>query len=161
MAYKRILVPVDGSPTSNAGLDEALKLARSDRAQIRLVHIIDDTVAFNTGDGAGVNYVLDALRKSAEEVLSSSTERARRAKLQPETELIENATGRVADAIVDRAKRWRADLIVMGTHGRRGFNRLLIGSNAELVVRHSAVPVLLVPSAGTPAHRARGHLANR
>ena len=75
----------------------------------------------------------------------------RRARLAAETELVENAAGRVADVIVEHAKRWRADLIVMGTHGRRGFNRLLIGSNAELVVRHSPVPVLLVPApAGAP-----------
>ena len=153
MTYKRILVPVDGSPTSNGGLDEAMRLARAGSSKIRLLHIVDDTVAFNTGDGAGVNYVLDALRKSAEEALSSAAERVRRARIEPETELVENATGRVADAIVERAKRWRADLIVMGTHGRRGFDRLLIGSNAELVVRHSAVPVLLVPAGRTPARR--------
>ena len=145
MAYKRILVPVDGSPTSNIGLEEALKLARGDRSRIRLVHIIDDTLAFNSPDGAGVNYILDSLRKSGRDALSSAEDRVHRAKLEAETELMEKITGRVADAIVEQAKRWRADLIVMGTHGRRGFDRLLIGSNAELVVRHSPVPVLLVP----------------
>ena len=155
MAYKRILVPVDGGPPSNTGLDEALKLARASRARIRLVHIIDDTIAFNTPDGAGVNYVLDALRNSAEAALSSAVERVRRAKIPVESDLVENVTGRVADAIVERAKRWRADLIVMGTHGRRGFDRLLIGSNAELVVRYSTVPVLLVPAAGAAARRSR------
>ena len=155
MAYKRILVPVDGDATSNAGLDEALKLARSDGAKIRLLHVIDDTLAFNSPDGAGVNYVLDALRKSGRAAIASAEERVRRAKLQAETDLVENATGRVADAIVERAKRWRADLIVMGTHGRRGFDRLLIGSNAELVVRHSTIPVLLVPAAGASGRRSR------
>jgi nucleotide-binding universal stress UspA family protein len=155
MTYKRILVPVDGSPTSNTGLDEAVKLARSGRARIRLLHIVDDTVAFNTPDGAGVNYVLDALRKSGEEAVAGAKERVRRAKLEAETELVENATGRVADAIVERAKRWKADLIVMGTHGRSGFDRLLIGSNAELVVRHSTIPVLLVPASGAAARGAR------
>ena len=155
MAYKRILVPVDGDATSNAGLDEALKLARSDGAKIRLLHVIDDTLAFNSPDGAGVNYVLDALRKSGRAAIASAEERVRRAKLQAETDLVENATGRVADAIVERAKRWRADLIVMGTHGRRGFDRLLIGSNAELVVRHSTIPVLLVPAAGASSRRSR------
>ena len=155
MAYKRILVPVDGSPTSNTGLDEALKLARTGRARIRLVHIIDDTLAFATPDGAGVNYVLDALRKSGDDALSGAAARVRRARIPAETDLVENVTGRVADAIVERAKRWRADLIVMGTHGRRGFDRLLIGSNAELVVRSSTVPVLLVPAAGGTARRSR------
>ena len=155
MAYKRILVPVDGSPTSNTGIDEAIKLARGEPARIRLVHIIDDTLAFATPDGAGVTYVLDALRKSADDALSGAAARVRRAKVQVETDLVENVTGRVADAIVERAKRWRADLIVMGTHGRRGFDRLLIGSNSELVVRSSMVPVLLVPAARAEARRSR------
>jgi nucleotide-binding universal stress UspA family protein len=146
MAYRRILVPVDGSPTSTAGLDEALKLVRSNRARIRLLHIIDDTLAFSSPDGGGVNYVLDALRKSGREALERAASRVRRSKLEPEIALVENFVGRVAEAIVDQAKRWRADLIVMGTHGRRGFNRLLIGSSAELVVRSSSVPVLLVPA---------------
>jgi nucleotide-binding universal stress UspA family protein len=147
MAYKRILVPVDGSPTSNSGLDEAVRLARAGGSKIRLLHIIDETIAFNTPDGAGVNYVLDALRGSAQQALKDAGDRVRRAKLDAQTGLVENFTGRVADAIVEQAKRWRADLIVMGTHGRRGFDRLLIGSNAELVVRQSQVPVLLVPAA--------------
>jgi nucleotide-binding universal stress UspA family protein len=148
MAYKRILVPVDGSPTSNSGLDEAVRLARDGGSKIRLLHIIDETIAFNTPDGSGVSYVLDALRESAQQALKDAGDRVRRAKLEAETGLVENFTGRVADAIVEQAKRWRADVIIMGTHGRRGFDRLLIGSNAELVVRQSQVPVLLVPAAG-------------
>jgi nucleotide-binding universal stress UspA family protein len=72
----------------------------------------------------------------------------RRAKLDAESGLVDNFAGRVAEAIVEQAKRWRADLIVMGTHGRRGFDRLLMGSNAELVARYSSVPVLLVPARG-------------
>ncbi len=153
MAYKRILVPVDGSPTSNSGLDEALRLARAGGSKIRLLHIIDDTLAFSSPDGAGVNYVLDALRGSALQALKDAGDRVRRARLEAETGLVENFTGRVADAIVEQARRWRADVIVMGTHGRRGFDRLLIGSNAELVVRHSHIPVLLVPAGPAKARR--------
>ena len=145
MTYKRILVPVDGSPTSDQGLDEAAKLARSSGSRLLLLHVVDDTVAFSSPDGAGVNLVLDVLRSSGKSALETAAERARRARLRADTALVEKATGRVAEAIVEQAKRWRADLIVMGTHGRRGVNRLLLGSNAELVVRNSVVPVLLVP----------------
>ena len=154
MPYKRILVPVDGSPTSNTGLDEAVKVARAGGSRLRLVHIVDDSLAFNSPDGAGVNYVLDVLRSSGRQATERAAERVRRAKLTAETKLVENVTGRVADAIVEQAKRWRADLIVMGTHGRSGFDRLLIGSTAELVLRHSSVPVLLVPG-GRAARRSR------
>jgi len=146
MTYKRILVPVDGGSTSDKGLDEAAKLARGAGAKFLLLHVVDDTVAFSSPEGAGVNVVLDALRASGQEVLGKAEARARRSRLQAKTLLVENFTGRVAEAIVDQAKRWRADLIVMGTHGRRGVNRLLLGSNAELVIRNSTVPVLLVPS---------------
>ena len=58
MTYKRILVPVDGSPTSNNGLDEAAKIARESGSRLLLLHVIDDTVAFSSPDGAGVNLVL-------------------------------------------------------------------------------------------------------
>ena len=145
MTYKRILVPVDGDSTSDKGLDEAAKLARGTGAQFLLLHIVDDTVAFSSPEGAGVNVVLDALRESGQQALQKAAARARRAKLQAKTLLVDNFTGRVAEAIVEQAKRWRADLIVMGTHGRRGMDRLLLGSNAELVIRNSTVPVLLVP----------------
>jgi len=155
MTYKRILVPVDGSATSNKGLDEAAKLARDSGSRVLLLHVIDDMVAFSSPDGAGVNVVLDALRESGKSALAEAAERARRAKLKAETVLLENATGRVAEAIVDQAKRWRADLIVMGTHGRRGVNRLLLGSSAELVVRNSTVPVLLIPGEAKRTGRAR------
>ena len=145
MTYKRILVPVDGSSTSDKGLDEAAKLARGAGAKLLLLHIVDDTVAFSSPEGAGVSVVLDALRASGQQALEKATVRARRARLQAKTLLVDNFTGRVAEAIVEQATRWRADLIVMGTHGRRGMDRLLLGSNAELVIRNSTVPVLLVP----------------
>ena len=153
MTYKRIVVPVDGSPTSNKGLDEAAKLARGSGCRVLLLHVVDDMVAFSSPDGAGVNLVLDALRASGKSVLAEAAQRARRARVQAETMLLEKATGRVAEAIVEQAKRWRADLIVMGTHGRRGVNRLLLGSSAELVVRNSAIPVLLIPGEAKRAAR--------
>ena len=70
---------------------------------------------------------------------------ARAMGLKASTVLAENTGGRVADALIAEAKRWHADLIVMGTHGRRGVKRALLGSDAELVIRYSPVPVLLVP----------------
>jgi nucleotide-binding universal stress UspA family protein len=62
---------------------------------------------------------------------------------------------RVADLIIKQAKRWRADVIVLGTHGRRGVSRLVMGSDAELVVRETSVPVLLVRSPLRPHTRRR------
>jgi nucleotide-binding universal stress UspA family protein len=69
-----------------------------------------------------------------------------------ETRLVEARTERVADTIVQEARDAGCDLVVMGTHGRRGFNRVLMGSDAEIVLRHCPLPVLLVRH--PEAHRA-------
>jgi nucleotide-binding universal stress UspA family protein len=149
MLYKRILVPVDGSATSNAGLKEAVRLAKNQHAKLRLLNIVDEMVVFNTPDG-GINVepILNALKRGGKQILRKSEKAARAQGVRPDSELWESAGVRVAQVIVERARRWRADLIIMGTHGRRGVNRMLLGSDAELVVRNAAVPVLLVHAAG-------------
>ena len=149
MAYKRILVPVDGSPTSARGLAEAIKLTRDARAKLLLLHVVEEYAILGIPDaGANIGPMLDALKRAGRATLGKIERSARRLGARSETMLVEDFSGRVANAIVDRAKRWRADLIVMGTHGRRGLDRVLLGSNAELVVRYSTVPVLLVPARG-------------
>ena len=149
MTYKRILVPVDGSPTSARGLKEAIKLARASRAKLRLLYVVEEYAAFAAPEiGANAGPLLDALKAAGRRTLARVERNARAAGAHPETELVEDFGGRIADAIVQRAKRWRADLIVMGTHGRRGVKRALLGSDADLVVRYSTVPVLLVPASG-------------
>lgn len=148
MVYKRILVPVDGSPTSMAGLKEALRLARNQKARVRLINIVDELMIFSSSEaGLNIEPIIESMKRAGKRVLGRAAKLAAAQGLRPETELWENATGRVAEVLIGRAKRWRADLIVMGTHGRRGVNRMLLGSDAELVVRNSPVPVLLVRSA--------------
>jgi nucleotide-binding universal stress UspA family protein len=145
--YKRILVPIDGSSTSAAGLKQALLLARDQHAKLKLLHVIDEFRVFATPDG-GLNAgaIISALKRGGREVLRRAARRAAASGVKPEAAMVENLSGRVADIVVDQAKRWRADLIVMGTHGRRGVNRALLGSDAELVVRQAPAPVLLVRS---------------
>ena len=147
MVYKRILVPVDGSPTSTAGLNEALRLAKNQKAKVRLINIVDELMIFSSSEaGLNIEPVIESMKRGGKRVLARAAKLAAAQGIRPETELWENATGRVAEILIGRAKRWRADLIVMGTHGRRGVNRLVLGSDAELVVRNSPVPVLLVRS---------------
>jgi len=88
--------------------------------------------------------IVQSLRESGIKVLEQTAAIVRRADVACEPQLIETLGGRVADQIVKQAKDWSADLIVMGTHGRRGLERLAMGSDAELVLRLSHVPVLLV-----------------
>jgi nucleotide-binding universal stress UspA family protein len=92
--------------------------------------------------------MLEDMKRSGKRLLQKAEKFALAHGVKPESNLRESAGARVADAITWQAKRWRADLIVMGTHGRRGVNRMLLGSDAELVVRNVSVPVLLVHAKG-------------
>jgi len=149
MVYKRIFVPVDGSTASNAGLKEALKLAKDQKARLRLLHIVDQLVIFNTPEaGFNVESVVESMRRNGQQLLKRAVKVAASRGVKAESALIESAGVRVADVITRQAKRWRAGLIVMGTHGRRGVNRMIMGSDAELVVRNAGVPVLLVRDGG-------------
>lgn len=149
MTYKRILVPVDGSPTSNKGMTEAIRLAKASRARLRLLHVVEQTIAFSAPEVAvDIGPILESLRAAGRRRLAGIVRRTSRSGARIESALVENFGMRVADAVIAESRRWRADLIVMGTHGRRGLQRALVGSDAELVVRYSPVPVLLVPPGG-------------
>jgi nucleotide-binding universal stress UspA family protein len=143
--YKRILVPVDGSAPSMKGLREALRLAKACGAKLRLVHVVDQSLALRDSAFAfGTEQILGMLRAGGEKALRSAQAAAARQGVRAETLLIEGGKGRVADAVVAAARKWRADLLVLGTHGRRGISHLVFGSDAELVVRQAPAPVLLV-----------------
>ena len=143
--YKRILVPVDGSHTSTRGLQEAVKLAKDQRAMVRLMHVVDEwSVTQNLDVMGGAGDVLDMLEESGKKALKNAKMLADRHGIKAETAIYRNLSGRVADFIIREARKWRADLIVMGTHGRRGFSHVLLGSDAEAVVKQSPVPVMLV-----------------
>lgn len=145
MPYKRILVPVDGSSTSAKGLATAIELCKETGAKLMLLHVVDDYPAFAMPDiGVNVAPMLEALRQTGRTTLEAIADKAKKAGVHPETCMVENLGERVADSIVGKARRWDADLIVMGTHGRHGVSRVLIGSVAEKIVRTSAVPVLTV-----------------
>jgi nucleotide-binding universal stress UspA family protein len=156
--YRRILVPVDGSSTSMLGLKHALGLARDERTRLRVLNVIDDMIIATAIDGyaAGdMSQLIDSLRESGEKALAQAAAMSRRAGVKSETVMVESRGRPVSAVILDQAAEWRADLIVMGTHGRRGLNRLLLGSDAERVLREAPVPVLLLRSEGKPAPRKR------
>ena len=141
--YQRILVPVDGSPTSNAGLDEAIRIASVTGAKLRLVHVLDGLV-FGLGTETFVGDVLGMLSEAGAQILAQGKARAETSRVATETFITEVFGERVCDVVADQASGWKADLIVIGTHGRRGARRLVMGSDAEQIVRSAPVPVLLV-----------------
>jgi nucleotide-binding universal stress UspA family protein len=143
--YKRILVPIDGSPTAKRGLDEAIRLARHHGARLCLVHVTGLFIVTPLlGRGDYVGDIMDYLRDSGSRLLEQAARLVRKRGVAAETVMLEFDGSHAADAIVQHAKKWRANLIVMGTHGRRGISRLALGSDADLVARTSPVPVLLV-----------------
>lgn len=143
--YEKILVAIDGSPTSLRGLDEAIKIAKAMRSKLQIVHVVNELViAAEYVPSVYYEPMLVSLREAGEQVLEQALNIARRADVDCEPKLIETLGGRAADEIVKQARGWSAGLIVLGTHGRRGLLRLALGSDAELVVRQSPVPVLLV-----------------
>ena len=146
--YQRILIPIDGSETSKLGLAEALRLAKLCAAKVRLVHVVDQ-LKYVTGFETFAAYNADLLplmEEAGEQVLQAGRELAASAGVEVETLLFTSPVQRVCDIVVEQARTWKADLIVIGTHGRRGVGRLLLGSDAEQILRLAPVPVLLVRS---------------
>lgn len=144
--YQRILVPVDGSDCARRGLSEAVALARLTGGRIRLVHVIDEPfVALGVDGATGVpNDLITLAREGAQRVLADATEKVKLAGIPVDDLLLDSFDGRLCDLVIDAARSWGADLVVIGTHGRRGVGRFLLGSDAEQILRLSPVPVLLV-----------------
>ena len=145
--YRKILVPLDGSPTSLLGLKEAIRLASDERARVRLLHVLDETPILGMlEEGVDLKPFIADLRKRGRALLDRALRRAEQSGVAADSVMAESAGGPAADSILREAKNWRADAIVMGTHGRRGLRHVVLGSEAERVVRLSPVPVLLVRS---------------
>ncbi|MBV8464362.1 MAG: universal stress protein [Burkholderiales bacterium] len=144
--YKRIHVPVDDSETSRQALLETTKFCCDQCAKTRLVHVVD--LAQFTWGGAefvDVGELQSNLRETGNKVLESAASLMRENGVEVETALIEIWGGHIANAIIEDARRWPADIIVMGSHGWTGLDHLLLGSVAEGVVRHAPLPVLIFP----------------
>jgi nucleotide-binding universal stress UspA family protein len=145
--YQRILVPVDGSETAKRGLEEAIKVAKALGSELRLVHIVDDSaLALNPETGIAAAPLVEDFAEGGREILETARLLTDAQGVTVDAVLHENFTGRIADLIVDEARKWHADLIVMGTHARAGIKHAVLGSDAEAVLHGADVPVLLVRS---------------
>jgi nucleotide-binding universal stress UspA family protein len=148
--YKCILVAIDGSATSDLALREAIGLAKDQNAILRLVHAVDVTPPGYTTTEPALHFPLaeyqKALQEAGEKLLTTRATTARDAGVNVDTKLITVGMlgERIYEAIEEQSKQWPADLIVVGTEGRRGFQRLMIGSVAEGLIRISTKPVLLI-----------------
>lgn len=147
--YNRILVAIDGSDTSSRACAEAIKLAADQKARLRVLHVISFSYIGAVLGGAYTSDLLRRLREEAKTMLTDAESVARNAGVEVEPRLLEHQSTQIGEGIIEDAQKWHADLVVMGTHGRRGFARDVLGSDAEYVARYARVPVLLVRNAPT------------
>ena len=144
--YKHILVAADGSATSDKALNEAINLAKDQHASLKIVYTIDDASIFTAADVPDAVGIEQSWIEAGHKILDTAKQKADAAGVEVETKLLQTDImgEKIADAIVNEAKSWPADLLVAGTHGRRGLAHLLMGSVAEGIVRVSPVPPLLI-----------------
>lgn len=148
--YERIMVSVDGSATSDKALVAATTMARESggRAVLRMIHVLDEMAYFSGYDpyGAQSGELIKVMRESGEKILANALVIAKAADIEADTRLIDRFGERLGETIAEEATTWKADLIVVGTHGRRRLGRLFLGSGAEQIIRLAPVPVLVVRS---------------
>lgn len=146
--YTRILVAVDGSDSSKKALLESVKLADESNAHLLIVHVVEENFVYHTGPGFDFGALVAVVKAEGQRILDSAKNliTTSHPSINVETKLVELKIfqGRIAEAIADEAHTWTADLIVLGTHGRRGVSRFFLGSVAENTVRLTATPVLLI-----------------
>ncbi|HCZ13147.1 MAG TPA: universal stress protein [Accumulibacter sp.] len=148
--YKRIMVALDQSFMTGRVLETAIELAKSTGARIAICHAIDETilsqreVAMMLPNSVGKTEA--RLRLGAEGFLGKAAETVRAAGVEVEIKVVESEQKHVSDMLIDAAAEWHADLLVVGTHGRRGIERYFVGSVAERLVRKGRRSLLLVRS---------------
>lgn len=149
--YKRILVPFDASEGSGTALETAACLLRPRGGAIRLVHYFDE-MAFPDAFWYGLP-VIESAREAGAAMLEAAVKRAESLGAHAESQLLLGGRKRLGQCISDEARSWGADLVVLGSHGRKGIGRVLLGSGAEQIIRETAVPALVVRGAAAPLPR--------
>jgi len=145
--YARILVAIDGSSTSDRALQEAIALAKDQKAELRLVHVVDRApLAPDYIELVDESEIDKIFTEAGQKVVADGLAQTKAAGITATSTLLQTVAERVANVIIDEAKHWPADLIIVGTHGRHGIGHFFLGSVAEGVSRNAAMPVLLIRS---------------
>ena len=146
--YRRIMVSVDGSATSNKALVAATEMASypGGRAVLRLIHVLDEMAYFTGFDpyGGQSGELIKIMRETGGKILADALAIVQAAGIEADTVLIDKFGERLGETVAAEAQGWKADLIVVGTHGRRRVGRMFLGSGAEQIIRLAPVPVLVI-----------------
>jgi nucleotide-binding universal stress UspA family protein len=142
---RKILVPLDGSATAQRGFEEALGMAKMFGASVVLLNVAElYPVMLETASASAWEQIAEGQRRAGRDIVERARSTAVDQGVAADTVVIENPAERVADVVVKVARDKGCDMIVMGTHGRRGFSHLMLGSDAERVLHLSTLPVLVV-----------------
>lgn len=146
MSYKRIMLAIDKDEISNDALNETIDLAKTFRAKLCIVHVVDEVIISSIYQIPDIQIEKDFLENSSEEFLKSMAKIAHDANIETETKLltIKNKNQRIAFEVANAAKEWSADLLVIGAYSRSGFHKLLLGHVAESILRITTVPILIL-----------------
>jgi nucleotide-binding universal stress UspA family protein len=147
--HPRVCVAIDGSPAADHALHEALRMCEGRTTDILLISVVE--VRVNAAEGVNFESIYDSWRDEGKKALDAAAATVRAASIEPELKLVDTDGKPVARTIVEEAERWRADVIVIGTHGRSGFTRLMLGSVADQVIRSSPIPVLVLRGRDHPS----------
>ena len=139
MSFRRILIALDDSAIAAHAVEVGTELASALTAQAALVYVVDPTSGFAPDSGIPAVEWIATLKREGQAFLAAAAQRTHE---PPAWQFLRE--GKPADQILAAAREWDADVIVIGTHGRSGVSRLVLGSTAESVVRHAACPVLVV-----------------
>lgn len=140
MDFRKVLIAVDDDPVAAHAAEVGLDLGRSLRAEVAIVHVIDTTQAYGADTGIAPAKLAAQVEAEAKGLMAGYLKRLS----LPAGASTFLAVGLPAEEIVKAADEWAADLIVIGSHGRGGVRRVLVGSVAEGVMRHASCPVLVV-----------------
>lgn len=144
--YKKILVAVDNSDISKQACEEAINLCKALQAILRIVHVVEEFHADYIVSGIDYEQLENSFKNHGQQILTDMEEIARRSNVEVYGQLVEikKSSGRISEKILAVAKTWPADMIVIGTHGRRGLHHFLLGSVADEVIRSASIPILLI-----------------
>jgi nucleotide-binding universal stress UspA family protein len=142
VSFERILIAVNGEPIAAHAADVGADLARSLAAQVALIYVVDSSLGYGADTGVAPHELIDSANRDGKKLVSEF-----RLRLSLQSSALDFVqAGSPSAEIVKAAREWPADLIVIGSHGRSGFQRALLGSVAEEVMRHASCPVLVVRS---------------
>lgn len=144
--YKNIMLAIDGSEVSNCAIEEIIKLSKDQDINLRIIHVVDESI-YSSGFDLDYASLLKLAIEEGQDILDKATKKIEaQSTIVVEKQLLElkQLRGRVSEIIVKEAKKWPAELLVVGTHGRRGFSRFFLGSVADNIIRIATVPVLLI-----------------